>query len=106
VHRPIRSLGFAAALAVAALGFAAPVAAQSTTTTSTTGVPSIPVTPAVPVTTTTAPAAAAAATTSAPLATTGIAADRLVPLGFLLIGLGSALVAAARRYGRPAFRFL
>jgi hypothetical protein len=104
VHRPIRSLGFAAALAVGALGFAAPVAAQSTTTTSTTGVPSIPVTPAVPVTTTTAPAAAAP--TSAPLATTGIAADRLVPLGFLLIGLGSALVAAARRYGRPAFRFL
>jgi sugar (pentulose or hexulose) kinase len=96
----------AAALAVGALGFAAPVAAQSTTTTSTTGVPSIPVTPAVPVTTTTAPAAAAAATTSAPQATTGIAADRLVPLGFLLIGLGSVLVAAARRYGRPAFRFL
>jgi hypothetical protein len=88
----------------------APASAQTTTTTSTTGVPSIPVTPAVPAPTTTAPAASGTASGSesaaSPLADTGIAADRLVPLGFLLIGMGAVLVGAARRYGRPAFRFL
>jgi hypothetical protein len=35
-----------------------------------------------------------------------VAADRLVPFAFLLIGLGAAMSAAARRYGRPAYRFL
>ena len=100
----IRSLGIAAALAVGAFGVGvaaapvAPVGAQTTTTTSTTAVPSIPVTPA--------PAATSASTTSAPLAETGLAADKLVPLGFLLIALGSLLTSAARRFGRPAFRFL
>jgi hypothetical protein len=110
VRRPLRTLGICAALALGALGVgaAAPAGAQTTTTTTAPPVRSIPVTPAAPATTTTAAPAAVAATTSAsaPLADTGIAADRLVPFGFLLIGLGAALVAAARRYGRPAFDFL
>ena len=105
VRHPLRSLGISAALALGALGLGlgTPAAAQTTTTTSTTAVPSIPVTPAPAA----APTAAPTATpTAAPLADTGIAADRLVPMGFVLIGLGAALSAAARRYGRPAYRFL
>jgi hypothetical protein len=94
---------------VGAFGVGLAPASAQTTTTSTTGVPSIPVTPAA-APTTTAPAASASGTGSesaaSPLADTGIAADRLVPIGFLLIGMGAVLVSAARRYGRPAFRFL
>ena len=94
--------------AVLALGVAAPAAAQTTTTTMP-PVRSIPVTPAPGVTTTTtaAPAVAAGGETAAsPLADTGLAADKLVPLGFLLIGVGAALTGAARRYGRPTYTFL
>lgn len=114
--RALRTLVISAVLAV---GLAAPVAAQTTTTTMP-PVRSIPVTPAPGVTTTTtaAPAAttpttvatsggvAGAETAASPLADTGLAADTLVPFGFLLIGLGAALSGAARRYGRPSYTFL
>jgi hypothetical protein len=105
VRHPFRSLGIGAALAAGALGLGAPgpVAAQTTTSTTVPPVRSIPVTPAAPAPTTTSSAGGSAA---APLAATGIAADRLVPFGFVLIGMGAALVGAARRYGRPAYRFL
>jgi hypothetical protein len=100
---------------VLVVGVAAPVAAQTTTTMP--PVRSIPVTPAP--TTTAAPAAttttaapatsgtvtAAGAATEDPLADTGIAADKLVPLGFALIALGALLDAAARRYRRTAYSF-
>lgn len=98
--------------AVLAVGLAAPAAAQTTTTTMP-PVRSIPVTPAPGVTTTTArpaattpPVAASGETAAAPLADTGLAADTLVPFGFLLIGLGAALTGASRRYGRPSYTFL
>lgn len=106
--RALRTLLISAVLAV---GLAAPAAAQTTTTTMP-PVRSIPVTPAPGVTTTTTarPAAtnvgAGGETAASPLADTGIAADKLVPLGFLLIGLGAALTGASRRYGRPAYTFL
>ena len=102
--RVLRTLLISAVLAV---GLAAPVAAQTTTTTMP-PVRSIPVTPAPGATTTTAPASSGVGgeTASSPLADTGIAADKLVPLGFLLIGLGAALTGAARRYGRPTYTFL
>ena len=111
--RALRTLLISAVLAV---GLAAPAAAQTTTTTMP-PVRSIPVTPAPGVTTTTArpaatPTAAAAGTGSSaetaasPLADTGLAADKLVPFGFLLIGLGAALTGASRRYGRPSYTFL
>ena len=105
--RALRTLLISAVLAV---GLAAPAAAQTTTTTMP-PVRSIPVTPAPGVTTTTAPrttttAAVSGETASSPLADTGLAADKLVPLGFLLIGLGAALTGASRRYGRPAYTFL
>lgn len=109
--RVLRSLIIATALVV---GVAAPVAAQTTTTSTMPPVRSIPVTPAQPATTTTT--AATTATTAAtgadgetaagdPLADTGIAADKLVPLGFLLIAVGALLDAAARRYRRTAYSF-
>jgi hypothetical protein len=106
--RRLRTLWLSAALVAGALGLAGAAPAGAQTTTTMPPVRSIPVTPATSATTTTAPAAATGASgaTAAPLADTGIAADRLVPLGFLLIGLGAALVAAARRYARPAYRFL
>lgn len=99
--------------AVLAVGLAAPVAAQTTTTTMP-PVRSIPVTPAPGVTTTTvrsttpttAVVAAAGQTAAAPLADTGLGADKLVPFGFVLIGLGAALTGASRRYGRPSYTFL
>ena len=102
--RALRTLLISAVLAV---GLAAPAAAQTTTTTMP-PVRSIPVTPAAGVTTTTAAPAVAAGgeTASSPLADTGLAADKLVPLGFLLIGLGAVLTGASRRYGRPAYTFL
>ena len=103
--RALRTLLISAVLAV---GLAAPAAAQTTTTTMP-PVRSIPVTPAPGVTTTTTarPAAAVSGETAAsPLADTGIAADKLVPFGFVLIGLGAALTGAARRYGRPTYTFL
>ncbi len=37
---------------------------------------------------------------------TGISADKLVPFGLLLIGLGAALTNAARRFGRARYNFL
>ena len=108
--RVLRSLLIAAVLVV---GAAAPVAAQTSTTTTMPPVRSIPVTPAP---TTTAPGAAATTTTVAtgaapgatdedPLADTGLAADKLVPLGFLLIAVGALLDAAARRARRTAYSF-
>ena len=104
--RALRTLLISAVLAV---GLAVPAAAQTTTTTMP-PVRSIPVTPAPGVTTTTTarPAAVSGSgeTAASPLADTGIAADKLVPFGFLLIGLGAALTGAARRYGRPAYTFL
>lgn len=101
---------------VLAVGLAAPVAAQ-TSSTSTTMPPvrSIPVTPAPtvttapPATTTTVPARTAPAGTESaapPMADTGLAADKLVPFGFLLIGLGAALTGGARRVGRVRYDFL
>ena len=103
--RALRTLVITAVLAV---GLAAPVAAQTTTTTMP-PVRSIPVTPAPGVTTTTTARPATAATNetaASPLADTGIAADKLVPLGFLLIGFGAVMTAAARRFGRPTYTFL
>jgi hypothetical protein len=93
---------------VGALGFGATAAgAQTTTTTTAPPVRSIPVTPAVPApTSTTVASTSTTSSGAAPLAATGIAADKLVPFGFLLIGMGAVLVSAARRYGRPAYRFL
>jgi len=70
-----------------ALCVGAGVASAQTTT-----VPPIPVTGGA--TTTTAPASTGAA---GDLASTGIAADMLVPLGFALIGAGGILQVAARR---------
>lgn len=107
--RALRTLLISAVLAVALAG---PAAAQSTTTTTMPPVRSIPVTPAPgTVTTTTAKAAtptavAGAETAAAPMANTGLAADKLVPTGFLLIGLGALLVSASRRYRRPTYTFL
>lgn len=99
------------------LGLAAPAGAQTTTTIP--PVRSIPITSASSTSTTAKPAATTTTTTTAPasvsasgtatadpLASTGIAADKLVPLAFLLIGLGAALVGAARRFGRPVYTFL
>jgi hypothetical protein len=111
--RVLRSLIVAAVLA---LGVAAPAAAQTSTTTTMPPVRSIPVTPAsttttaAPATTTTTakPAVSGSGTTSGsgsegdPLASTGLAADKLVPLAFLLIALGALLDGAARRSRRPA----
>lgn len=116
---PVRALRTLLLSAVLAVGLAAPAAAQTTTTSSTTMPPvrSIPVTPAPGVTTTTARATttttaavagtgSSAETAASPLADTGLAADKLVPFGFLLIGLGAALTGASRRYGRPSYTFL
>ena len=113
--RVLRSLIIATALVV---GVAAPVAAQTTTTSTMPPVRSIPVTPAQPVTPAPPTTAATTPTTAAtgaggggetaagdPLADTGIAADKLVPLGFLLIAVGALLDAAARRYRRTAYSF-
>ncbi len=117
---PVRALRTLIVAAVLAVGLAAPAAAQTTTTMP--PVRSIPVTPAP--TTTAAPAAtttttaraaaptptpvqaAAAAAVEDPLADTGIAADKLVPLAFLLIAVGALLDAAARRNRRTAYSYL
>jgi hypothetical protein len=118
---PVRVLRSLIVAAVLALGVATPAAAQ-TTTTSTTMPPvrSIPVTPAPNATTTTTARAATTTTTAAvsgsgtgtgtgseddPLADTGLAADKLVPLAFLLIALGAVLDAGARRYRRTAYSY-
>ena len=112
---PVRVLRTFVISAVLAVGLAGPVAAQTTTTMP--PVRSIPVTPAPGVTTTTVrtttttaavsgAGAGTAETAAAPLADTGLAADKLVPFGFLLIGLGAALTGASRRYGRPSYTFL
>jgi hypothetical protein len=119
---PVRVLRSLIVAAVLALGVATPAAAQ-TTTTSTTMPPvrSIPVTPAPNATTTTTTARAATTTTTVavsgsgtgtgtgseddPLADTGLAADKLVPLAFLLIALGAVLDAGARRYRRTAYSY-
>lgn len=111
---PVRVLRTLIVAAVLALGVAAPAAAQTSTTTTMPPVRSIPVTPA-PTTTTSTTARATTPTTAAvggtvagapvegdPLATTGVAADVLVPLGFLLIALGALLDAGVRRSQRPA----
>ncbi len=103
--------------AVVALGLAASAAPAAAQTTSTTMPPvrSIPVTPAPTVTT--APGATATTTTTAPkvasnsaeapaMADTGLSADKLVPFGLLLIGLGAALTNSARRFGRTRYNFL
>ena len=85
-----RGFRFVAACLVSlagALCVGAGVASAQTTT-----VPPIPVTGGA--TTTTAPASTGAA---GGLASTGIAADMLVPLGFALIGAGGILQVAARR---------
>ena len=105
---PVRALRTLLISAVLAVGLAVPAAAQTTTTTMP-PVRSIPVTPAPGVTTTTTarPTPAVSGETAAsPLADTGLAADKLVPFGFVLIALGAALTGAARRYGRPAYTFL
>jgi hypothetical protein len=121
---PVRVLRSLIVAAVLALGVATPAAAQ-TTTTSTTMPPvrSIPVTPAPNATTTTTARAATTTTTTTtaavsgsgtgtgtgseddPLADTGLAADKLVPLAFLLIALGAVLDAGARRYRRTAYSY-
>ena len=110
--RALRSLLIAAVLVA---GVAVPAAAQTSTTTTMPPVRSIPVTPAP---TTTAPGAATTTTTAPrtsgetaapadedPLADTGMAADKLVPLAFLLIAVGALLDAAARRARRTAYSF-
>jgi hypothetical protein len=108
--RALRTVLISAVLALGLAAFAGPAAAQTTTTTMP-PVRSIPVTPAPGVTTTTSttarPAAAVSGETAAapPMADTGLAADKLVPLGLLLIGLGAALTGAARRTRRPAYAF-
>lgn len=116
--RALRSLIFAIALALGlAVAAVAPAAAQQTTTTMP-PVRSIPVTPAPTSTTaatsttlrttpaTTAPAAVGAEEAAAPpMADTGIPADKLVPLSFLLIALGAALNGAAHRFGRARYTF-
>ena len=112
--RVLRSLIVAAVLAV---GVATPVAAQTSTTTTMPPVRSIPVTPAptttaAPASTTTTARASTPTTVAAgnetaaadPLADTGIAADKLVPLAFALIAVGGLLDAAARRR-RNAYSF-
>ena len=100
--RRTRAAIFSAAMVVAGVASATGAAAQTTTTIP--PVRSIPVTPAT--TTTAAPVRTAGtaesaspqpAQTAADLADTGVAADRLVPLGLLLIGVGAALQGAARR---------
>ena len=114
---PVRLLRSLIVAAVLALGVATPAAAQ-TTTTSTTMPPvrSIPVTPAPNATTTTTARATTTTTTAVvsgsgtgseedPLADTGLAADKLVPLAFLLIALGAVLDAGARRYRRTAYSY-
>lgn len=108
---PVRALRILIVAAALAVGLAAPAAAQTTTTMP--PVRSIPVTPAptttaVPAATTTTTVRAGTETAAAaedPLADTGIAADKLVPLGLVLIALGALLDAAARRYRRTAYSF-
>lgn len=102
--RRTRAAIFSAAMA-AALASGSGAAAQTTgATTTMPPVRSIPVTPAP--TTTAAPVRTAGAESAqtgqsgraaADLADTGVAADRLVPLGLLLIGVGAALQGVARR---------
>lgn len=104
--RALRVVVVSAAFAIVGFGAVAGAGAQTTTPTSS-SIPAIPVTGSTPTTVaastaTTAPASASSATAasstgSAGLATTGIAADTLVPLGFGLIGLGALLRALSRR---------
>jgi hypothetical protein len=78
-------------------------AAAAQTTSTTPQIPSIPVTGGQTATTTTA---ATSAADDGDLASTGMAADLLVPAGFVLIGTGAVLQAAARRRPRNAYGLL
>ena len=77
--------------------------AGAQTTTTTPPVRSIPVTGGQAATTTTA---AATESATGDLASTGLAADMLVPAGFALIGAGAVMQAAARRRPRNAYGLL
>jgi hypothetical protein len=100
VRAALRAFVVAAGLALAVLGSAPSAGAQTTTT-----IPPIPVTGGGGTTATTAPAPAAAEDAgTAGMADTGLATDRLVPFGFVLIGAGAALDAVARR--RPKQRLV
>ncbi len=97
--RRTRAAIFVAAAMAAGLSPVPGAVAQTTTTMP--PVRSIPVTPGPTTATTAAPTTGESAgqggTAAADLADTGVAADKLVPLGLLLIGLGAALQGAARR---------
>lgn len=93
----LRAFLAAAGVAFVALLSAPSAGAQATTTTT---IPTLPVTGGT--TATTAPATAGAGSGSLPH--TGLAADALVPFGFVLIGAGGALDAVARR--RPKQRLV
>lgn len=80
-----------------AVAVVTPAAAQTTTT-----LPPVRSIPVAPAPATAAPPAAAPAD---PLADTGVAADKLVPLAFALIALGALLDASARRWRRPRYSF-
>lgn len=89
-------------IAAMAAGLSSAPGAVAQTTTTMPPVRSIPVTPGPTTATTAAPATGESAsgqggTAAADLADTGVAADKLVPLGLLLIGLGAALQGGARR---------
>lgn len=86
-------LALASLLATAAL-LSAAAAASAQTTTTTPPVPPIPVTGG---TTATTAAPTSTAADNDDLASTGLAADMLVPVGFALIGVGAVMQAAARR---------
>ena len=96
----LRALVVAAGVALVAVLGAPSVGAQTTT------IPTIPVTGG-PTTTTTAPTTGGSGEGSqagAGMADTGLATDRLVPFGFVLIGAGAVLDAVARR--RPKQRLV
>jgi hypothetical protein len=105
----VRALRVVLVSAALVVGLAAPAFGQTTTT-----VRPIPVTGTGPTstvapTTTARPATTAttvAGTAASPLASTGVAADKLVPFGFVLIAMGALLTAAARRPRRTAYTFL
>jgi predicted phage tail protein len=77
------------------------VAAAQTTTSTLPPVKTIPVTGATTTSTTakatTTTVATAAVSAAGSMASTGIAADMLVPLGFALIGIGGVMHVVARR---------
>ena len=96
-------MAIAGFFAAGALLMTAGIAGAQTTTT-TPPVRSIPVTGGQAATTTTAAPATESATGD--LASTGLAADMLVPAGFALIGAGAVMQAAARRRPRNAYGLL